>query len=577
MTSVSIFQEPGSSAKTIDDDGETVQQQPQKQQQPDESFGASALSSMAVNEELSSSLDVCSASTSYTSLPYSVSSAGSAITPTSLPPSPTETSVAEGPKRMHSRPASLRSFGSSTHMTTVVTATAGTVSSPSTSQLPNSSNAFAPRPMTIPTSRRYRQNGVLNYRSTNTTVPVVTSTTSWSLPDSRTNDLQVTSESTRNSNERNRRQSVVINVYDMLQDSNFAPLMWVLGIGVYHSAVEIDGREYAYGGHEEPGISGVYYSKSKTPLPGGITCKTSILHGYTPYSPAEVHAIISDISSEYMGTSYNLLYKNCNHFTNALVLRLTDRPAPTWLNRATYIGVAIPCIISQTYIEPPKCDVPACNSSVSLSTSSTRNEKSLYEINTAPLPVNKPSVPIWSSSNRTTSQSPSLSLPSSPAKTVTDSGRSKKFGEKGRHSQHALESEPFLISTRYIDDEFIASDSGSDADSEDECTEGDDEKTIETAKIKNLYCSASKSKRSSGVIYEKTPIRTYSSLDQSPFGSGIGSNGPQLDNSVAYYRNDENSSDSADTDGERSSFLGRFIGRQTSFLGWTSTREWWKY
>lgn len=44
-----------------------------------------------------------------------------------------------------------------------------------------------------------------------------------------------------------------------------------------------------------------------------------------------------------MGTSYNLLTKNCNHFTSFLCQKLTGRSAPSWLNRAASIGVALPC------------------------------------------------------------------------------------------------------------------------------------------------------------------------------------------------------------------------------------------
>lgn len=44
-----------------------------------------------------------------------------------------------------------------------------------------------------------------------------------------------------------------------------------------------------------------------------------------------------------MGTSYNLLTKNCNHFTSYLCEKLTGRSAPSWLNRAASIGVALPC------------------------------------------------------------------------------------------------------------------------------------------------------------------------------------------------------------------------------------------
>ncbi|KAK9360137.1 PPPDE putative peptidase domain-containing protein [Lipomyces starkeyi] len=512
--SVSKFQELNSSNTA--NLGQTSDEATGQRQSRPLDASASFLTSLN-DSQLSSYSATSSASTSYTSPPFSVSSAVSSITTTSLLPSPVPTSIMDGLKRKYSRPASLRSFSSTTQVTTVVTAAGSTASSPSTSQFPSSSTAFTSGPMPIPTPRRSQQGNPLNYRATNTTMPVVTSASSWSLSQSRNKLGYVTAESTRNSYDPDRRLSVVINVYDILQDSRFAPFIWILGIGVYHSAVEIDGREYAYGGHEEPGISGVYYSKSKTPLPGGIICKTSILHGYTSYSPAEVHAIISDLSSEYMGTSYHLLYKNCNHFTNSLLLRLTDRPAPAWLNRATFIGSALPCIIPQTYIKPPKCDVPVCASSESLSSSLTQNEKSYDEMTAAPMAVKEP----WSwYKGSTRSQSPSVSL---PVKKITDMGQSKKSCEESSHDQDAFESEPFLISTRYIENEVVASDSGSGSgsDSGGEGAEGDgsvavDEKAKQNRDAKSSYTNTSKSKRTSHVIYEKTSIRTYNALAQSP-------------------------------------------------------------
>lgn len=57
-----------------------------------------------------------------------------------------------------------------------------------------------------------------------------------------------------------------------------------------------------------------------------------------------------------MGTSYNLLTKNCNHFTSYLCQKLTGRPAPSWLNRAASIGVALPCVVPREWIAPPDHD-----------------------------------------------------------------------------------------------------------------------------------------------------------------------------------------------------------------------------
>ena len=36
--------------------------------------------------------------------------------------------------------------------------------------------------------------------------------------------------------------------------------------------------------------------------------------------------------------------------------RLTDRPGPSWLNRAASIGVALPCVVPRDWIEAPGYD-----------------------------------------------------------------------------------------------------------------------------------------------------------------------------------------------------------------------------
>lgn len=54
-----------------------------------------------------------------------------------------------------------------------------------------------------------------------------------------------------------------------------------------------------------------------------------------------------------MGTSYNLLTNNCNHFTSALCEALTGKVAPAWLNRAASIGLALPCVVPKEWVSPP--------------------------------------------------------------------------------------------------------------------------------------------------------------------------------------------------------------------------------
>lgn len=128
-----------------------------------------------------------------------------------------------------------------------------------------------------------------------------------------------------------------------------------MGASLLHSGVQINHREYAFGGHDKRGMTGVYWTKPKTEPPGG-TFKCEILHGFTLQAPAEIDAVIKEASEAFQGTAYNLLTKNCNHFTSYLCEKLTNRPAPSWLNRAASIGVALPCVVPREWIAPPDFD-----------------------------------------------------------------------------------------------------------------------------------------------------------------------------------------------------------------------------
>jgi hypothetical protein len=74
-------------------------------------------------------------------------------------------------------------------------------------------------------------------------------------------------------------------------------------------------------------------------------------------APAEeIEAIIKAASEEFQGSSYNILTRNCNHFTSYLCEKLTGRPGPGWLNRAASIGIALPCVVPKEWIAPPDYD-----------------------------------------------------------------------------------------------------------------------------------------------------------------------------------------------------------------------------
>lgn len=114
----------------------------------------------------------------------------------------------------------------------------------------------------------------------------------------------------------------------------------------------INGKEYAYGGHDKRGVTGVYWTRPRTEPPGG-SFRTELLHGFTFATQAEIDTIVRHCSDEFQGTAYNLLTRNCNHFTSYLCQKLTGRPGPAWLNRAASIGVALPCVVPRDWVEPP--------------------------------------------------------------------------------------------------------------------------------------------------------------------------------------------------------------------------------
>ncbi|KAF2108515.1 PPPDE putative peptidase domain-containing protein [Lophiotrema nucula] len=151
------------------------------------------------------------------------------------------------------------------------------------------------------------------------------------------------------------RTEIKIHVYDLLPPGKISSVLWAIGSSLLHSGVVIGDKEYAYGGHDQPRLTGVYWTKPGQEPPGG-TFRQEILHGFSFRPEEELKALIHEASEQFLGTSYNLLTKNCNHFTSYLCERLTSRPAPSWLNRAASIGVALPCVVPREWIAPPDHD-----------------------------------------------------------------------------------------------------------------------------------------------------------------------------------------------------------------------------
>ncbi|GMI63967.1 hypothetical protein like AT5G47310 [Hibiscus trionum] len=144
------------------------------------------------------------------------------------------------------------------------------------------------------------------------------------------------------SNGGNNRALLYLNVYDLTPINNF--LYW-LGLGVFHSGIEVHGVEYGFGVHEYP-TSGVFEVEPRS-FPGFIF-RQSVLLGSTNMSRSEFRVFMEQLSDKYHGDTYHLIAKNCNHFTDDVCMQLTGKHIPGWVNRLARLGVFCNCLLPES-------------------------------------------------------------------------------------------------------------------------------------------------------------------------------------------------------------------------------------
>lgn len=127
--------------------------------------------------------------------------------------------------------------------------------------------------------------------------------------------------------------SVVLNIYKI----NEGTVSDAFGIRLYHTAIEYDGTEFAFGYFDNPNFlnsTGVYDITPMT-FENGVFVE-SIKIGFA--TRRKFFNILEKIKINFKGLSYNLLTKNCNHFTNDVLKELFDKQLPSKYSMFLSIG-----------------------------------------------------------------------------------------------------------------------------------------------------------------------------------------------------------------------------------------------
>ncbi|EDX18393.1 deubiquitinase DESI2 [Drosophila simulans] len=137
------------------------------------------------------------------------------------------------------------------------------------------------------------------------------------------------------------REPVVLNIYDLSTSNDYT---FPLGVGVFHSGVQMYGREYAFLAINLSisGIFEIHPRNGQEELGEHFRFRKSILLGYTDFTCAEVKRVIYLLGLEFRGTSYHLTSRNCNHFSNCLARLVCGRKIPRWVNRLAYLITCVP-------------------------------------------------------------------------------------------------------------------------------------------------------------------------------------------------------------------------------------------
>lgn len=147
---------------------------------------------------------------------------------------------------------------------------------------------------------------------------------------------------------------VLVNVYDLLEANKYG---YDLGIGAFHSGVELWGSEYSFG-HHEYDSTGVFESVPQQCA--NAVFREQIQMGEIEITRAQVEDILDRLRDKYRGNTYHPLQRNCNHFSDELCQALLAKPLPAFVNRLAGWGAFFQCLLPAGILpDTPSADAGA--------------------------------------------------------------------------------------------------------------------------------------------------------------------------------------------------------------------------
>eukprot|EP01059_Diplonema_ambulator_P008076 TRINITY_DN1759_c1_g1_i1.p1 TRINITY_DN1759_c1_g1~~TRINITY_DN1759_c1_g1_i1.p1 ORF type:complete len:451 (+),score=67.10 TRINITY_DN1759_c1_g1_i1:62-1354(+) len=128
---------------------------------------------------------------------------------------------------------------------------------------------------------------------------------------------------------------VYLNIYNLAAERAFDRV----GIGLYHTGVEVYGKEWGFGGSSDPehyNTTGVFWVVPKT---AASNFTKQLVLGEINMSHYELYTnVIRKLQAKWTIGDYHVMKRNCNHFSDYFCGVLNVKRPPPWVNRAARWG-----------------------------------------------------------------------------------------------------------------------------------------------------------------------------------------------------------------------------------------------